>query len=135
MEVKELKIGDYVYANPSTVDDGDGKRTIQVTAIFNDGVMDDNINFIDVVTLSPIPITKEFLLKNYPKIVHGAYSCYNYSYYENNKSSILIASHQQDTIFWAWYEDEEKKLIEVKYIHQLQHLMWAIGEDDSWIEL
>lgn len=74
--------------------------------------------------ISPIPLTPEILEKN------G---------WENTEYMPLIYTHDEHDIeFWAspkgfddggtvTYHDEV--LLDVKYVHELQHILWALGLD------
>ncbi len=124
MKATELKLGDWVsYKEPVT-----GKKKVRITAIYSQRLVClscDRTTLFDL--LSPIPLTKEILENN--------------GFEEGGSVGDYTVSYRKDELFleYDWSEDKiyfqdfyrSVGSVELQYVHQLQHLLWALGEDDN----
>ena len=119
MKAKELKLGDCVSYKGKVAK----IHSIDSLCIYVD--VDDEIwgIFEDDDELSPIPLTEEILEKNGWRegVLKTGEQCY--------KDGWFYLS-QTDERYWQFgYGDHY--LTTIEYIHELQHLLWALGMDDD----
>ena len=120
MKAKELKIGDLVSfkGTPVKVCHIDPPY---IYAFDEEGViagLHENCNNFD-----PIPLTSEILKKNgWRERKHSEYTAYENGWYE------LFRVGQEGSWAFCHYDDF---LASIEYIHELQHLLWALGMDDD----
>ncbi len=132
MRVQELKIGDWVMHN--------GVPDIVVGTDLNDehGLLLHDTPYALVENIEPIPITEEILEKN------GWKQEKENAWYDE-KNSILIRVCELYGEFICYLRDyvlkedsdddyddtKDTLLIRVKWVHELQHILWALGIDDN----
>ena len=119
MKLSELKLGDWVYAkNPITCED----MPCKVESLADCKILAGKIWF-KLDELTPIPLTEEILEKNgWKERKHSEYTAYENGWYE------LFRVGQEGSWAFCHYDDF---LASIEYIHQLQHLLWALGMDDD----
>lgn len=136
---EELRIGDLVRVNcdciypkgtkcvvtdinPLTVFE-DKKETACLSAINDD---DDGPWWIWCCKIEGIPITSEFLEKNgFKEEQHqkdGTSEWYDFYHYD---LGINVVYEVEENKFAAYLDG--KKLREIQYAHELQHILWALG--------
>lgn len=122
MKVTELKLGDLV-----AYKDKVGKVDVYVPPVLYVDAEGESISTILADSdLQPIPLTDEILEKNgwflrRPKV-----------YLLEHDGSILKISVGEDfCTVWLKNFDAKVWLAEIEYIHQLQHILWALGIDDN----
>ena len=112
MEAKELRIGNYVYSNKFVI------KSYGVDGFIN--ILKNIDNF------TPIPLTEEWLLKfgfvfdSYGEYCKGAYSLDN-EYTDKGVYNFVI--HKETCLD-----------IEIKYLHQLQNLYFALTNEELTIQ-
>ncbi len=83
--------------------------------------------------LEPIPLTGDILLKNgWTEVSKGSDE---YIYYFNDSPAYLrTCDNLVDSKLYTcpdYYPNEDISKKEIKYVHQLQHILWALGCDDD----
>ena len=121
MKKSELKLGDWVLAGGSPIKIDELVEGIDALTIYDDETNEiENYSYDD---LSPIPLTSEILEKNgWKERKHSEYTAYENGWYE------LFRVGQEGSWAFCHYDDF---LASIEYIHQLQHLLWALGMDDD----
>lgn len=117
MNEKDIKIGDYFTVNGEVV-------KVQETEFNLCGIWDSQEIFhvVECEKLEPIPLTEEIFEKNgWEKCDDGV------GYYLGHL--LLIPAHGQFEIYVCgrrhiWLRN-------VAYVHELQHILWALGIDDN----
>ena len=137
MLVEKLKVNDLVYyTNPET------KEKVVATVISTSledqtvGIEISNSDesiITDSIYISGIPLTKEIIEKNFDECIYNEYKheksglCFNLIY--KNKSIEYIEVYK-------WYDTDIEGevgpyLTSVTDVHELQHLLWALGWKDN----
>ena len=119
MKAKELKLGDCVSYKGKVAK----IHSIDSPCIYVD--VDDEIRgtLEDDGDISPMPLTSEILEKNgWRERKHSEYTAYENGWYE------LFRVGQEGSWAFCHYDDF---LASIEYIHELQHLLWALGMDDD----
>lgn len=121
MKVKELKIGDYV----SYKDKPAKIHSLDSPCIYVD-VGDEIWSALeDDGDISPIPLTEEILKRN------GWYS----NELTNPNFVQIYASFSIEENEWYTMSRQDASgdtfLVNIKYVHELQHILWALKIDDS----
>ena len=119
MKAKELKLGDCVSYKGKVAK----IHSIDSPCIYVD--VDDEIRgtLEDDGDISPMPLTSEILEKNgWRERKHSEYTAYENGWYE------LFRVGQEGSWAFCHYDDF---LTSIEYIHQLQHILWALGIDDD----
>ena len=121
MEVGEVKIGDLVWYNAEVAckiqevyQDGVALRSLKIKVPYND--------------IDPIPLTKEILEKNGWELIEGEYTkdC------KVCERLYLIQNHFSFSTFDSWTVIVGASYIgTIHYLHELQHILWVLGEDDN----
>ena len=124
MKAKELKIGDWVYAkNPITCED----MPCKIEEISKDKASA-GMAWWYYDDLSPIPLTEEILEKN------GWHNYYDNELTNPNFAQIHATFSIEEN---EWYiiarqdASGDTFLANIKYVHELQHILWALKIDDS----
>ena len=125
MKAKELKIGDLItcYGEILKVASCD---MFMCSAWDENNDLCDHINYDD---LSPIPLTSEILEKNGWKEddeiwgIDYTFGHLHIEFFSNGKEIESMVSVTDDRDVCC--------LRQIKYIHELQHLLWALGMDDD----
>ena len=125
MKAKELKIGDLItcYGEILKVASCD---MFMCSAWDENNDLCDHINYDD---LSPIPLTEEILEKNGWREddeiwgIDYTFGHLHIEFFSNGKEIEAMVSVTDDRDVCC--------LRQIKYIHQLQHLLWALGIDDD----
>ncbi len=117
MKATELKLGDWVYTkNPITCEDMPCKVK-WIHPILVDGYK----TVIPCEEISPIPLTKEILEKN----GWTFYGTQRYWEYQNKYEFTLVHRNGKG------FEIEQVPYITFQYVHELQHILWALGMKDN----
>lgn len=118
MNATELKYGDVVYCtNPVTKE----AKVVEVEFVHSEKLVKITQGYRELIgTLSPVPLTGEILKKN------GWESIYDgYSYDEH-----IILKTDDDVVYGVYIESEPCG-INISSVHELQHILWALGLDDD----
>ena len=127
MKKSELKLGDWILVGGSPI-----KINTLVEGIDELTVYDDETNEIENYSydgLSPIPLTSEILEKNGWEEddeiwgIDYTFGHLHIEFFSNGKEIEAMASVTDDRDVCC--------LRQIKYIHELQHLLWALGMDDD----
>ena len=125
MEAKELRIGNLVNY---------GVNVCPIKSIHTESVLKNEASVyielnqklnhycVKLDEIQPIPLTEEWLVK-------FGFNEINFSYYFENIELYFQRSYQS-YFFKFGFEPNEKKAIQIKYVHQLQNLYFALtGEE------
>ena len=119
MKAKELKLGDCVSYKGKVAK----IHSIDSPCIYVD--VDDEIwgTLEDDDELSPIPLTEEILEKNGWRegVLKTGEQCYIDGWFYLS---------QTDERYWQFGHGDHY-LTTIEYIHELQHILWALGMDDD----
>ncbi len=119
MKATELKLGDWVYTkNPITCEDMPCKvKWIHPSTVLVDGYG----TMVPCEEISPIPITNEILEKN------------GWTYYETQRYWEYQSEYEFTLIHrdGKGFEIEQVPYITFQYVHELQHILWALGMKDN----
>lgn len=129
MKVTELKVGDWVVCNSEPL------RIAEID-IFLCSAWDKNEYFHGGITidyLTPIPLTSEILEKNGWKAGNEIWGI-DYVNYIKSRLHIALFSKSKDMIAMVSPIDDSDMCVclrQIKFVHELQHLLWALGMDDD----
>lgn len=123
MNITELKLGDIVKC---------GGRVVKITALGNTSICisDTKSTFESWVTcdnLTLIPLTKRILEKNEWVLRRPNVYIKEAKYY----SLKIIIGNDYAYLRLVDFSGCEMFIDDIRYIHQLQHLLWAFGIDDN----
>ena len=128
MNISEIKIGDWFEFS-----EGQG----QINLIYGDTVIIDGYQ-LNIAELDPIPLTKEILRKNkfylwkhYKDKNNIGYEFFEYSHPSFDNLILRCFTAENNNTFYLYDCNEEPIKVNFTYVHQLQHLLWAIGLDDN----
>ena len=115
MKANELRIGNWIQTNIS-------KEPVKVLGVKKGEILDSGV--WDYTTrYEPIPLTEEWLLKFGFEKIRGVYWFVRGAYFEYEGF---------DT--WTLYQDEQDYLTDLKHVHQLQNLYFALTGDELTIK-
>ena len=127
MKAKELKIGDWVLAGGSPIKIDELVEGIDALTLYDDETNEiENYSYDE---LSPIPLTEEILEKNGWREndeiwgIDYAFGHLHIEFFSNGKEIEAMVSVTDDRDVCC--------LRQIKYIHELQHILWALGMDDE----
>ena len=127
MKKSELKLGDWVLAGGSPIKIDELVEGIDALTIYDDETNEiENYSYDD---LSPIPLTEEILEKNGWKEddeiwgIDYTFGHLHIEFFSNGKEIEAMVSVTDDRDVCC--------LRQIKYIHELQHILWALGMDDD----
>ena len=127
MKKSELKLGDWVLVGGSPIKIDELVEGIDALTIYDDETNEiENYSYDD---LSPIPLTEEILEKNGWKEddeiwgIDYTFGHLHIEFFSNGKEIEAMVSVTDDRDVCC--------LRQIKYIHQLQHILWALGMDDN----
>ena len=127
MKKSELKLGDWVLVGGSPIKIDELVDGIDALTIYDDETNEiENYSYDD---LSPIPLTSEILEKNGWKEddeiwgIDYTFGHLHIEFFSNGKEIEAMVSVTDDRDVCC--------LRQIKYIHELQHLLWALGMDDN----
>ena len=127
MKKSELKLGDWVLAGGSPIKIDELVEGIEALTVYDDETNEiENYSYDD---LSPIPLTSEILEKNGWKEddeiwgIDYTFGHLHIEFFSNGKEIEAMVSVTDDRDVCC--------LRQIKYIHELQHLLWALGMDDD----
>lgn len=80
--------------------------------------------------IAPIPLTREILTLNGWNLAKRHIDEANFEWhdYYHEDNCINIQYYPKYDSFSAFY-DEDSELCEIKHVHELQHILWALGND------
>lgn len=110
METKHLMIGDWMAFKYSDL-------AHQVKAIKGISIKFDKGNWYSSRTLSPIPLTKDILYKNFPSTLGNVYWMW-----DDEKSNEV-----EDWFMFSISGKNVKVNMEIRYVHELQHALRLCG--------
>lgn len=122
IKAEDLRIGDLVRY---------GKDIITILATHADGLVcfadgKDQI-CVEHVLLEPIPLTPEILEKNgWKRISHKGLP---WALFRKKGCSVRIAYDSDDDKVPFSVGKEIQELKNINYVHELQHILWALGKD------
>jgi len=122
MKASELRIGNYVVEPKS----GD-KNPFQIFSTYSE-IKNDKINGLPIPLMKPIPLTEEWLLRLGFKMHEGNNF---YRYWINSDFELTYRPISEAIIFcFTPRRTDHMTGLEVKYVHQLQNLYFALtGEE------
>lgn len=133
MNIKELKIGDLVSftTNHNTYGNIEGFENNNIANIKSISEDINDIYSVFISDLYPVKITTSILMHNGWEIVKHIVDEDNFEWmtYEKESSSIQLEYYPETNQFSSFTYGTE--LIEIKYVHELQHLLWSMKEDDN----
>ena len=119
IKVEELRIGNLI---KWTLLNGKKSNANEVELICKDGINIKGVSF-DFKEIEPIPLTEEWLLKFDLRIKDRSIYCKETSYYESE----LIVDIKEGNVFDDMNALCNKiNLSPIKYVHQLQNLIYAL---------
>ena len=127
MKKSELKLGDWILAGGSPIKIDELVEGIEALTVYDDETNEIENYFYD--DLSPIPLTEEILEKNGWKEddeiwgIDYTFGHLHIEFFSNGKEIEAMVSVTDDRDVCC--------LRQIKYIHELQHLLWALGMDDD----
>ena len=115
MKTNELRVGSLVTTYFSDV------RIFEVSAIHSDriylkSIVDTSQSGITPVYIKPVPLTEEWFLKFGFKPLGNTFE-----FWENS-----IYSVEKEGNFWQVYYASNDRMVQIKYVHQLQNLYFAL---------
>ena len=127
MKKSELKLGDWVLVGGSPIKIDELVERIDELTVYDDETNEiENYSYDD---LSPIPLTEEILEKNGWKEddeiwgIDYTFGHLHIEFFSNGKEIEAMVSVTDDRDVCC--------LRQIKYIHELQHLLWALEMDDN----
>ena len=127
MKKSELKLGDWVLVGGSPIKIDELVEGIDELTVYDDETNEiENYSYDD---LSPIPLTSEILEKNGWKEddeiwgIDYTFGHLHIEFFSNGKEIEAMVSVTDDRDVCC--------LRQIKYIHQLQHILWTLGMDDN----
>lgn len=133
MSIKELKIGDLVSftINYNTYGNIEGFENNNIANIKSISKDINDLYSVFIEDLYPVKLTTSILMHNGWKIVKHVVDEDNFEWitYEKESSSIQLEYYPETNQFSSFTYGTE--LIEIKYVHELQHLLWSMKEDDN----
>ena len=127
MKKSELKLGDWVLVGGSPIKIDELVEGIDALTLYDDETNEiENYSYDD---LSPIPLTEEILEKNGWEEddeiwgIDYTFGHLHIEFFSNGKEIEAMVSVTDDRDVCC--------LRQIKYIHELQHLLWALGMDDD----
>ena len=130
MEQKYIK-GDIVMYNNRV-------HTITDTVKFNDYNLSDINYSVDQLDLSGVPLTFKILEKNgwvlYKHHIRNNYDDVSWIIYNKPAElKISLVYYIEEEAFFLFIYGEEISDIPIKYVHQVQHILYGLGLDSSMV--
>ena len=130
MEQKYIK-GDIVMYNNRV-------HTITDTVKFNDYNLSDINYSVDQLDLSGVPLTFKILEKNgwvlYKHHIRNNYDDVSWIIYNKPAElKISLVYYIDEEAFFLFIYGEEISDIPIKYVHQVQHILYGLGLDSSMV--
>ena len=82
-------------------------------------------SYINIEKIKPIPLTPEILEKNGWKSINGKYAL------KIKNANYVVLEFTEDGIYT--YINENTMLFTIKYIHELQHLLFGLGLNSEMV--
>ncbi len=132
MKKSELKLGDWVLAGGSPIKIDELVEGIDALSVYDDET--NEIKDYSYDDLTPIPLTEEILEKSGWRksgymSVRGRATLYRLGS-ATDRDRTVVCFYAQDIFLEMWQEHNIVRK-EIKYVHQLQHILWALGVDDD----
>ncbi len=127
MRRTELKIGDWLYLN------GEPVRVAEIS-LATCTVWDRNEDVIcvdDYGELTPIPLTEEILEEN--GWVQWEVSELYTEYHNAVEGYVQMRHYPRERSFYLYSFGNAVTGKQFRYVHEFQHIMWALGMDDGLI--
>jgi hypothetical protein len=125
MKANELRIGNYLSNNAmwqSSI------MEFQVKSLLPHKITTSNGLTLKYVSLAPIPLTKEWLLK-FGFVISDSESNLNYTYAKID--GFCINTYQEEKVGYWWLGFyHNKKNNRIQYVHQLQNLYFALTNEE-----
>jgi len=127
MEASELRIGNYVMIDDGR-NDGDIIRITGTNTINGGHVYDEDGDIFGCDMIKPIPLNEQWLIDfGFEKINDHIFQCRGFEY---SHLFTKMAFHLSNMEFIIVLNDYDGFEVEVKYVHQLQNLYFALtGEE------
>ncbi len=132
MKENELRIGNYIYTTRLNLDhdvftDNDKDyRVVSVSAIDNSVLRDSSGYWYDIEYFKPIPLTEEWLLKFGFVKMDEKHNFFIHGYQINFKVDKKMK--------WVAWCNTVLTNVEIKYVHQLQNLYFALTNEELTIK-
>jgi len=136
MKATELRIGNYVW------DDYSGKMIVSAILESSAVYLRKTIKLPSgeylIQNIEPIPLTEEWLLKFGLKIIDNDYEGgYDFTEYKGRLWENIILQ-TEDKFYYFIHIDQDNfyshTMIEIKYVHQLQNLYFALTNEELTIK-
>lgn len=131
IKAEDLRVGDLVRC---------GEQVITIHAVYykliDDFVIGEETICISCEDLEPIPLTSEFLKKNGFEVRKSKVWYSNFIGNSNEYKLKYISIERDENNSTEWnvsirYDKDIRYAIlrKIHYVHELQHILWALGED------
>lgn len=131
IKAEDLRVGDLVRC---------GEQVITIHAVYykliDDFVIGEETICISCEDLEPIPLTSEFLKKNGFEVRKSKVWYSNFIGNSNEYKLKYISIERDENNSTEWnvsirYDKDIRyaTLRKIHYVHELQHILWALGED------
>lgn len=131
IKAEDLRVGDLVRC---------GEQVITIHAVYykliDDFVIGEETICISCEDLEPIPLTSEFLKKNGFEVRKSKVWYSNFIGNSNEYKLKYISIKRDENNSTEWnvsirYDKDIRYAIlrKIHYVHELQHILWALGED------
>lgn len=134
MKTNELMLNDWVYRSEIYGEDVDSPYPVQLHLIENwthrgkDYVVDvgcDDDDELSINAINPIPLKEEILLKNGFRITGSFIELVEYAL--NDVDAEICVFYNRESKSPYFYAEIANVTVEIKYVHQLQHLLRMCG--------
>ena len=122
MKATELRIGNYILISVLS-----GDKFVNELFAVNATTIRDAEHYGNEWNAEPIPLTEEWLLKFGFEFYEGKRTIFNDSYERNN----VRLNYREDKKIFYW---EDRHYMELKYVHQLQNLYFALTGNELEIK-
>ncbi len=131
MKATELRIGNFIREN-----DPNNNEPFQVWGTY-DEKGNSKINYFPEAIFNPVPLTKEWFLKfGFEKIKDGKSYCADGKFTIKSKYfTVFKKGLITYNSIHGWYLDKKHFELDIKYIHQLQNLYFALTGEELEIKL
>lgn len=134
IKAEDLRVGDLVRC---------GEQVITIHAVYykliDDFVIGEETICISCEDLEPIPLTSEFLKKNGFEVRKSKVWYSNFIGNSNEYKLKYISIKRDENNSTEWnvsirYDKDIRYAIlrKIHYVHELQHILWALGEDANF---
>ena len=137
MNAHELRLGNYILTNneisfvigiEGNLNSAKGDSMFEYDTL-RTTVLSQGVNFFEC--FAPIPLTEDWLLKAGFEKVQGKYAVYNY-YHISGLGE--FPTYIDDDGKFRWFSTKLPNIYRIKYVHQLQNLIFALTQTELIIK-